>query len=141
MIFVRAQITTLKQNKAFIKILTKYSNFANIFSKKKFLILPKQTNLNKYTFQLKDSKKLSYKLIYSLGFVELETLKIYIKTYLKTGCNWSSKFFAAALILFEKNLDSSFYLYINYQGLNNLTIKNQYLLIFIAELDRVKKFT
>ena len=36
-----------------------------------------------------------------------------------------SKSPAKAPILFDKKLDRSFCLYINYQGLNNITIKNQ----------------
>lgn len=35
------QVTALKQNKAFTKIPTKYSNFIDVFSGKKALMLPK----------------------------------------------------------------------------------------------------
>ena len=87
-------------------------------------MLPKQTDLNKHAIELKGGKQLFYRPIYSLRLVELETLKIYIKTYLKTGFIWSSKFSVGAPILFGKKPDSSFGLCVNYWGLHNLTIKN-----------------
>ena len=72
-------------------------------------------------------------------------MKTYIKTHLKTGFIWPSKFLAGVLILFDKKSDSSLCLCINYQGLNNLTIKNQYLLPLINksldQLGRAKRFT
>lgn len=61
----------------------KYSDFANLFSEKKALVLPKQTNLNKHTIKFENDKQLLYGLIYGLDLVKLETLKIYIKTQLK----------------------------------------------------------
>lgn len=54
-----------------------------MFSKEKALLLLEQINLNEYAIKLEDEKQLSYKLIYSLDPVELETLKTYIETYLK----------------------------------------------------------
>ena len=39
-----------------VKIPTKYSDFADVFSEKKALVLPKQTNLNKHAIKLKDGK-------------------------------------------------------------------------------------
>ena len=77
--------------------------------------------------------------------MELEILKTYIETHLKTGFIWPSKSPAGAPILFNKKLDSSLWLCVNYQGLNNLMIKNRYLLPFINEaldrLGRAKQFT
>ena len=61
-----------------IKIPDEYSDFANIFTKKKALVLPKRTELNEYVINLENNKQPPYRLIYSLGPVELETFKIYI---------------------------------------------------------------
>lgn len=80
--------------------------------------------MNKYTIKLINGKQFPYKPIYTLNPVELEILKIYIKTHLKTEFLWASKSPADASILFDKKSDSSFCLYVNYQGLNNLTIRN-----------------
>lgn len=79
----KAQITFLIAKK--VKILNKYSDFANVFLKKKTLELSKQTKLNKHIIELENIKQPPYGLIHSLGLIELETLKMYIETYLKTG--------------------------------------------------------
>ena len=72
-------------------------------------------------------------------------MKTYIKTYLKTGFILPFKSSASAPILFDKKPDDSLWVYVNYQGLNNLTIKNQYPLSFIEKaldwLNRAKQFT
>ncbi len=77
--------------------------------------------------------------------MELETLKIYIESHLKTGFIQPSKSPAKALIFFNKKPDGSPHLCVDYQGLNNLTIKNRYPLSLIDEaLDRLswaKQFT
>lgn len=55
--------------------------------------------------------------MYSLRYIKLEVLKTYIETNLANGFIKLSKFFANALILLIKKLDSSLYLYFNYQDL------------------------
>lgn len=52
---------------------------------------------------------------------------------LANGFIKSSKFSASAYILFITKRKDSFWLYIHYQGLNNPTTKNQYLLSFISK--------
>ena len=43
-------------------------------------------------------------------------------------------------IYFDQKLDKSFWLFVNYRALNNLTIKNWYLLPLVGELlDKLKK--
>ena len=128
---IEAQIASLLTEK--VTIPNKYSDFANVFPEEKALVLLKQTELNKYAIELEEDKQPSYKPIYSLGLVELETLKTYIETHLKIGFIWPSKSPASAPILFDKKPDGSFRLCVNYQGLNNLTIKNQYPLPLISE--------
>ncbi len=77
--------------------------------------------------------------------MKLETLKAYIETHLKTGFIRPSKSPAGAPILFDKKPNSSLRLCVDYWGLNNLTIKNQYPLPLIGEvldrLGRAKRFT
>ena len=84
------------------------------FFKKEALILPEQTDLNEYVIKLEGNKQLPYKPIYSLSPVELETLKVYIETNLKTGFIRLSKSPIGAPILFNKKPDGSFQLCINY---------------------------
>ena len=62
--------------------------------------------------------------IYNLGLMELETLKTYIKTNLTNSFIRPSKSAISASILFVKKHNCNFYFYVNYQDLNNLTIKN-----------------
>ena len=68
-----------------VKIPDKYSDFTDVFSEEKALVLPERTELNEHAIDLEDGKQPPYGPIYSLGPVELETLKTYIETHLKTG--------------------------------------------------------
>ena len=89
-------------------------DFLNVFSEKKALVLSDCTELNEHIINLENGKQLLYRPIYSLGLVELETFKIYIKTHLNTGFIQPSKSLAGALILFDKKPDGSPRLCINY---------------------------
>ena len=75
----------------------------------------------------------------------METLKTYIKTNLANGFIWSSKSPAGAPIFFNKEPNRSLRLCMDYRGLNNITIKNQYPLLLISKLldwlGRAKRFT
>ena len=77
--------------------------------------------------------------------MELETLKAYIKNNLANGFIKPSNFPIGALILFDKKLDNSLRLCVDYQGFNNLTIKNWYPLPLVGEsldrLGRARHFT
>ncbi len=107
--------------------------------------LPENTRINEHAIELIEEKQPPYGPIYALSPVELETLKAYIKTHLKTGFIWPFKSPADAPILFDKKLDGSLHLCVNYWGLNNLTIKNRYPFLLIGEeldrLGRTKRFT
>lgn len=114
--------------------MVKYLNFLDIFSKKFTKKLFKQSNINKYTINLQPDKQLFYKLIYNLELIELKTFKIYIKTNLANSCIYLFKSLTKSLIFFIQIFNSSFYLYIDYQSFNNLTIKNQYTFLLIGKL-------
>ncbi len=82
----------------------------------------------------------SYGPIYSLRPVELETLKAYIENNLANGFIKPSMSPVKVLIFFDKKSDSSLRLYVDYQSLNNLTIKNWYLLPLVKEsFDRLDR--
>lgn len=80
-----------------------------------------------------NSKQPSYRLIYSLKLIELKTLQTYIITNLANGFIKPFKSLTDAPILFISKLNGSLQLYLNYQRLNNLIIKNKYLLSLIDE--------
>ena len=83
----------------------------------------------------------------ALGCVELEILKTYIKKNLANDIIKPSKstveapiLFDKKPILFNKKPDGSLRLYMDYQGLNNLTIKNRYPLLFVGKsLDQLSR--
>ncbi len=79
-----------------------------------------------------------YGLFYSLGLIELKTLKTYIETHLKIGYIQPFKSPASILIFFNQKPDKNFHFCVHYQGLNNLTIKNRYTLSLVGKaLDRL----
>ena len=125
--------------------LVEYLDFANVFLEKSANVLFKQTGVNEHDIKLEKGKQPPYRHIYSLWPIELKTLKTYIKTNLANGFIQTSKLPTSAQILFIRKPNNSFCLYINYQGLNNLTIKNRYLLPLIGGsldwLGLAKKFT
>ena len=108
-------------------------------------MLLKHTEINEHALKLKNGKQPPYEPIYSLDPEELKTLKTYIKTNLANDFIQPLKSPASAPILFIDKLNSSFRLCINYQGPNNLTIKNRYSLLLINEslnqLEQAKHFT
>ena len=89
--------------------------------------------MNEHAIELEEGKQPPFGPIYSLGPVELETLKTYIETNLANGFIRPSKSLAGAPILFDRKPDGSLRLCVDYRGLNNITIKNRYLLPLIGE--------
>jgi hypothetical protein len=72
--------------------------------------------------------------------VELEFLRKYVDEYLQRGWIRRSRSLAGAPILFAKKKDGTLRLCVDYRGLNEITIKNRYLLPLILEsLERLAK--
>ena len=75
--------------------------------------------------------------IYNLSRKELKILREYLNSLLEKGWIRPSKSPAGVLILFVLKLDSTIRLYVDYRGLNKVTIKNYYLLPLVSKiLDR-----
>ncbi len=129
----RAQIAYLIADKVLSKVPSKYANFADVFSPKLATELLEHTGINDHAIEFVDNWQSPYSPIYSLGPVELETLKAYIENNLANGFIRPSKSPTGALIFFDKKPDGSLRLCMNYQGLNNLTIKNRYSLLLVEE--------
>ena len=132
-------------NKAPIEVPVEYSNYSNVFSAENVAELSENTGMNQHAIKLKKGKQPPFGLIYSLGLVELEMLKTYIETNLANSFIRPSKFSVNAPVLFDWKPDENLRLCVNYRGLNNITIKNQYLLSLIDELldqlNRARRFT
>ena len=116
----QAPVGALLFHKAPIEILIEYSDYNNNFLVKYVAKLLENTGINEHAIKLKEGEQPLFGLIYSLGLVELEILKTYIKTNLAHSFIWPFKSPARAPILFNKKLDRSFRFYVNYWGLNNI---------------------
>lgn len=102
-----------------------YVDYADVFSSKAAAELPKHNGINDHAIYLEEGKQPPYRPICSLGPVELETFKNYIKINLEDGLIRPFKSPAGASILFAKKPDGSLWLCVNYRGLTSLTIKNR----------------
>ena len=145
-LFRRPQISGLITEETLTKVSAKYSDFVDVFSLDLASELPKHSKINNHDIELVNGcQQPPYGPIYSLEPIELETLKAYIETNLAKEFIRPSKSTTEAFILFEQKSDDSFRLCVDYQGLNNLTIKNRYSLPPIREsldrLGKIKRFT
>ncbi len=120
----RVQIAYLKADEVPTKVLGKYADFADVFSPKLAVELSEYMEIKDHAIELIDDWHPLYSPIYNLRPVELKTLKAYIKNNLANGFIRPSKSPVGAPIFFDKKPDGSLRLYVDYQGLNNLTIKN-----------------
>lgn len=84
-LFWYIQFELLLADKALIKVLSKYLDYSNVFLFDFAMKLFENASMNEHTIELVEGKQPFYGPIYSLGLVELETLKTYIETNLKTG--------------------------------------------------------
>ena len=120
----QAQVGALLFDEAPIKIPVEYFDYSDLFLAENAAKHPEKTGMNEHTIELEESNQPLLGPIYSLGPVELETLKTYIETNLA---------------------NKSLCLCVNYQDFNNITIKNWYPLPFVGEsLDRLswaRRFT
>ena len=130
----KAQIAHLKADEAFTKIPSEYADFADIFSPKLVVELSEHIGINDHAIELVNDWQPPYGPIYSLRPMEPEILKAYIKNKLASGFIRPFKSPAGVPILFDKKPDGSLRLCVDYRGLNNLTIKNWYLLPLVREL-------
>ena len=141
----QAQVGALLFNEAPTEVPAEYSDYSDVFSVEHAAELPENTGMNEHAIKLEEGKQPPFDPIYSLEPVELETLKTYIKTNLANGFIRPSKSPAGASIFLNKKPNGSFRLCVDYRGLNNITIKNQYPLPLIGELldwlGRAKRFT
>ena len=141
----QAQVGALLFDKAPTKVPAEYSNYSDVFSAENAAELPENTGMNEHAIKLEEGKQPPFGPIYSLGPVELETLKTYIETNLANSFIQPSKFLAGTPIFFDRKPDRSLCFCVDYWGLNNITIKNQYPLLLIGKsldrLGRARRFT
>ncbi len=110
----KAQIAHLKADEAPTKMFNKYADFTEIFSPKLAVKLPKYTRINDHAIKLVDDWQPPYSPIYSLGPIELETLKAYIENNLANNFIKPFKSPTRVSIFFNKKLNRSLRLYVDY---------------------------
>ncbi len=127
-----------------MNILFEYKDLKNVFEKTENLILSDHSFYN-HAIDLKLRKKPSFDLLYNLSVTELNTLWEYLKQNLekKMICYSISSAAFPLLFIFKKN--DELHSCVNYQVLNNITIKNWYSLPLIFKalnhLQEVQIFT
>ena len=99
----QTQDRALVFDKALTQVLIKYFDYSNVFSAENAIELPENTGINEHIIKLVEGKQSSFGLIYSLEPVELEILKIYIKTNLVNNFIQPSKSLAKTSIFLIKS--------------------------------------
>ncbi len=119
-------------NKINNEISSQYVAFQNIFSEIKTHKFSKH-DFHDHVIEIISNRDFLFDFIYNLSTTNLKILKNYIDEYMKK--NFIIKFlsFAKIFILFVKKTNDKFCLYVNYKKLNEIIIKNRYLLFFINE--------
>ncbi len=130
----------VKSNLAIAKISKEYQKYKILFEKESDQeTLLKHQSWN-HEIKLIDDKKLTKQFIYSLSAEKLNALQQYLKENMWKEFIRELQSSAKYSILFVLKLNESLRLCVNYRALNNITIKNNYLLSLISELqDRLQK--
>ncbi|CAP79987.1 Pc12g03600 [Penicillium rubens Wisconsin 54-1255] len=119
--------------KNYDRIPPKLEEYRDIFDYKKAGTLPR-IKASDYTIELKEGKTLPYGPIYPLYKRSLKNYTAYLVDNIKKGRIRPSKSLAGALILFVLKKDRGLRLYIDYRGLNRVSVKNRYPLSLILEI-------
>ena len=101
-------IGTLIFDETLIIVPAEYFNYNNIFLEKNVAKLLKHTRINHHAIKLEKNKQPLFELFYSLGPIELKTLKTYIKIILANSFVWFFKIPAEAFILIDLKSDGNF---------------------------------
>jgi hypothetical protein len=119
-------------------------NYADVFSPKEAEKLPPHRNYD-YNIRLQEGKTPPFGSLYPMFRNELIALKGWLEKNLRKEFIRSSSLPAASFILFVKKADEGFRFCVDYQGLNNISVKNRYPLPLIKEflnnLKEMKYFT
>jgi hypothetical protein len=113
------ELTTLSTE--LITLPSKYEEYAKVFSKEEAAKFLDSTRVE-HSIPVKEGVEVLYNPIYSLSANELRVLREYIKSSLAKGWIRPSKSPIGALILFVLKKDGGLRLYVDYRGLNRVTI-------------------
>ena len=108
-------------------VLSEYHEFHDMFSKSRANTLPTHQPYN-LKIELEIGVTPPFGPIYSLSPHELQTLREFIDEHPANGLIHPTRSLSGALVLFIKKKDGSLWLCVDFQGLNKITKKDQYLL-------------
>ena len=118
-------------------LLDALAKYANVFAANQAAVLLQHKETD-HAIPIVDGKEALYGPLYNLLERELSMLREYLKTNLANGRIQHSNSLARAPILFVPKKDGGLRLYIDYRGLNSVTVKDRCLLPLINEtLDRL----
>ncbi|CCO35710.1 hypothetical protein RSOLAG1IB_11909 [Rhizoctonia solani AG-1 IB] len=121
-----------------------YHEFAQVFGKEEFKVLPPHQNYN-IGIELTPDASLFHGPIYGMTDAESRALKEHLESEVATGKIRPSKSPAGAPVMFAKKADGSLRLVVDYQKLNEVTMKDVYPLPrqddLMAKLQDAKIFT
>ncbi len=124
----------IKSNFTIVKISKEYQKYKILFKKESDQeILLKHQSWN-HEIKLINDKKLMKQFIYSLLTEKFNALWQYLKENMWKEFIRESQSSAEYSILFISKLNESLKLCVDYKALNNIMIKNSYLLLLISEL-------
>jgi hypothetical protein len=104
-----------------IRLPSEYKDYANVFSEEEASKFPDSTRV-KHSILIEEGAEVPHSPIYQLGEHELDVLRDYLESSQEKGWIRKSKSSASALILFILKKDGGLSLYIDYRGLNKVTI-------------------
>ena len=110
----QAQVGALLFDEALTEVLAEYSDYSDVFLAENAAELLENIGINEHVIELEEAKQPPFGPIYSLGPVELEKLKIYIKTNLANDFIRPFKSTAGAPIFFDQKPDKSLCLCVDY---------------------------
>jgi hypothetical protein len=127
-----------------VRLPAEYEAYADVFSEAEAAKFPDATRVE-HSISVEEGAEVPYGPIYSLSANELRVLREYIESSLEKGWIRNSESSTNVLILFILKKDGGLRLYVDYRGLNRVTIQNRHPLPLISKtLDRlsgVKRFT
>ena len=130
---MQAKSTTISEKINLSSIPEEYHEYANVFSKSKAETLAPHRPYDLWIDLEKDSHP-PVGTIYSLSKFKQEALKEFIDENLINGFIRSTSSSYRVLVLFVKKKDRSFWLCVDFRGLNRITKKDQYPLPLISNL-------
>ena len=122
-----------KRDPDLLNILLGLRDLLRVFLGRRARVLTQSLEYN-YVINLEEGKVPLNLPIYNLSYKELKILQEYLNSLIEKGQIRPSKSPAGVLILFILKLDRTIRLYIDYRGLNKVTIKNRYLLLLVSEM-------